>query len=78
MKSYMLFSGVRQALKNARGSALSASPAVPSVEKCKKNEAERQPSGAPAAGLERNFNTEAERWNLRLSVELPDFMYLLF
>jgi len=92
---YVLFSGVRLslriqgwALKNARGSALSASPAVPSAEKCEKNEAERQPSGAwhwkmreewgwaptercpnagTPAGLERDFNAEAERWNLRLS-----------
>ncbi|QCD83304.1 hypothetical protein DEO72_LG2g3648 [Vigna unguiculata] len=32
------------------GSALSASPAVPSVEKCEKNGTERQPSGAPALG----------------------------
>jgi len=36
-------------LKNARGSTLSASPAVPSIEKCEKNGAERQPSGALAA-----------------------------
>jgi len=38
------------ALKNARGSALSASPTVPSVEKCEKNEVEHQPSGARALG----------------------------
>jgi len=37
-------------LKNARGSALSASPAVPSVEKCEKNDAERQLSSAVALG----------------------------
>jgi len=37
-------------LKNARGTMLSASPAVPSVEKCEKNEAEHQPSGAPTLG----------------------------
>ena len=52
---YVLFSCVRLslriqgwALKNARGLALSASRAVPGAEKCEKNEAERQPSGAPA------------------------------
>ncbi|QCD81237.1 hypothetical protein DEO72_LG2g1562 [Vigna unguiculata] len=52
-------------LKNARGSALSANPAVPSVEKCEKNEVERQPSGTPALG-------PLQVWNkilmLRLSV----------
>jgi len=37
-------------LKNAKGSALSASPAVPSVEKCEKNKAERQLSSAPTLG----------------------------
>jgi len=36
-------------LKNARGSTLSASPTVPGVEKCEKNESKRQPNGA---GLE--------------------------
>jgi len=52
-------------LKNARGLALSVSPAVLSVEKCEKNEAERQPSGAQALG-------PLQVWNkismLRLSV----------
>ena len=54
---FVLFSSVRLshriqdwALKNARGSALSASPMVPSVEKCEKNEVERQPSSAPTLG----------------------------
>jgi len=54
---FVLFSGVKLslriqgwALKNARGSALSANPTMPSVEKCEKNGVERQPSGAPALG----------------------------
>jgi len=52
-------------LKNARGSALSVSPAVPGVEKCEKNEAERQPSGAPALGPLQVWN---EILMLRLNV----------
>jgi len=45
---FVLFSGVRLsfriqgwALKTARGSSVSVSPAVPNVEKCEKNEAKR-------------------------------------
>jgi len=45
---YVLFSGVKLSLriqgwvlKNARGSALSANPAVLSIEKCEKNDVER-------------------------------------
>jgi len=52
-------------LKNARGSTLSASPAVPSVEKCEKNEAVRQPSDAPTLGPLQVWN---ENLILRLSV----------
>ena len=52
-------------MKNARGSALSVSPAVPGVEKCEKNEAERQPSGAPALGPLQVWN---EILMLRLNV----------
>jgi len=69
-------------LKNARGSTLSASPAVPSVQKMREEwgwaPAERFPSAGSPAGLKQNFNTEAKRWNLRMSVELPNFMCLLF
>jgi len=52
-------------LKNARGSALSVSLAVPGIEKCEKNEAERQPSGAPVLGPMQVWN---ETLMLRLSV----------
>ena len=69
---YVLFFGVRLtlriqgwALKNARGSALSVNPAVPSVEKYEKNEAEHQSSGAPTLGPLQVWN---EILMLRLSV----------
>jgi len=62
-------------LKNARGSTLSANPVVPSIEKCEKNKAEGQSSGAPTLGPLQVWN---EILMLRLSAELPDFMCLLF
>ena len=84
----VLFSGVRLslriqgwALKNARRLALSANPAVPSVEKCEKNEAECQlkvpkcwdpyRSGTKFYCWGWALESKAERW-------LPDFMCLLF
>jgi len=78
----VLFSGVRLslriqgwALKNLRGSMLSASLVVPSVEKCEKNGAKRQSNGAPALGP---LQVRNEILMLRLSIELSDFMCLLF
>jgi len=52
-------------LKNASVSALSASSTMASDEKCEKNEAERQPSGAPTLGPLQVWN---EILMLRLSV----------
>jgi len=54
---------------------LSASLVVPSVEKCEKNGAKRQSNGAPALGP---LQVRNEILMLRLSIELSDFMCLLF
>ena len=58
-------------MKNARGSALSVAQqclALKNVRRMRLSASRAVPQRWDPVGLEQNFNAEAERWNLRLSV----------